>query len=778
MEKIVKPKLVFFQWRYKAAPKFMVFLHEQHVKCLSEFFEVIVIDEDCDYQQICDEYQPDITLFESGIPTINSPCQRIVKNTSAYPEIPKLGLYNGDAFCGFHAAFFSDMERWGVETFFCIAVSMPEYLPEINDNLFVWPNFIDADIFRDYGQPKNIPVLITGSEQSMYPWRRRIHKIISQNYPSLICPHFGHTSERATSRMIHGEQYARTINASCFVPTCGTVAKEIIRKHLEVPGAKSCLITEKTPALEACGFVDMQNCVFADESDVLDKLDDLLQNPENLERITNAGYQLVQSRHTLKQRNQILEWFNLYKQLKPNQRIVQTSPFESLTIVESSSKIKNSPIIGYGLDRALLYQGDEKLFANKYDEAEALYLGCLNYINYQAEPKLRLALCNLYKGNAIIAHSWIVQPIKETLEIYKALNPDPVEWAYFIICHLCQGKLDDAIKLAEQYPSLYHPELEYVRAVVDGLKSRYSAHQMPKRGFNEWVDNLRIMLTACQQINLAKTLVNSITLEDKLLTPDQLLEVQQINFNNLAKDFKITPQVISSNWLTPLIKIIIQLKSSILGFAKKIIKKVLCQLERRFGFFLPYQISIARLDEFFSTIQKLAREEDIKSVILIGASAGEGSTEAILAGIQENKNSAKNSPNRSTVFCLNITKPRFVKLQKRYVNNSFVSCYNISSVSTEHLVDTLKDDINKIKQGNKIDYFDMVLIDSSEFIGIAELDLLDEVYGARFILLDDINTFENYKNHQRLLANLKYLLVNDNPSLRRGYAIFQKANIR
>ncbi|MDP4361108.1 glycosyltransferase, partial [Escherichia coli] len=77
-----------------------------------------------------------------------------------------------------------------------------------------------------------------------------------------------------------------------------------------------------TPALEAAGFTDMQNCVFADEHDILDKLDYLFQNPDELERITNAGYQLVHSRHTLKQRDQIFQWFNLYKNLKSNQKIV------------------------------------------------------------------------------------------------------------------------------------------------------------------------------------------------------------------------------------------------------------------------------------------------------------------------------------------------------------------------------------------------------------------------------------------------------------------------
>ncbi len=50
--------------------------------------------------------------------------------------------------------------------------------------------------------------------------------------------------------------------------------------------------------------------------------------------------------------------------------------------------------------------------------------------------------------------------------------------------------------------------------------------------------------------------------------------------------------------------------------------------------------------------------------------------------------------------------------------------------------DVPKNGIELIKRENNIKDFDMVLIDGSEFTGMAELTL---VYGARFILLDDIN---------------------------------------
>src|SRR4051812_8609575 len=121
-----KPKLVFFQWNHEGLPKFLQLHMQLHVKCLLEFFDVILINKDCDYQQICDIYHPDLTLFESGFKSSIS--RRInIKNIFVYPEIPKIGLYNGDGWCACRVGFFSDMNHWGIETFFSISTSAAEH---------------------------------------------------------------------------------------------------------------------------------------------------------------------------------------------------------------------------------------------------------------------------------------------------------------------------------------------------------------------------------------------------------------------------------------------------------------------------------------------------------------------------------------------------------------------------------------------------------------------------------------------------------------------------
>ena len=207
-------------------------------------------------------------------------------------------------------------------------------------------------------------------------------------------------------------------------------------------------------------------------------------------------------------------------------------------------------------------------------------------------------------------------------------------------------------------------------------------------------------------------------------------------------------------------------------------------------------------DEFYDAIKQIAREAEIKTILEIGSSSGEGSTEAFVTGIRENSHHPQ-------LFCMEISQARFTELQNRYAKDNFVKCYHVSSVGInkfaqqkeiinfynsqktalnqyplERVLDWLRQDleylqnsgvseagIKKIKSENKIIFFDVVLIDGSEFTGESELD---EVYGAKFILLDDINTFKNHKNYHKLLNDPNYKLLSQNIHVRNGYAIFQQ----
>jgi hypothetical protein len=207
-------------------------------------------------------------------------------------------------------------------------------------------------------------------------------------------------------------------------------------------------------------------------------------------------------------------------------------------------------------------------------------------------------------------------------------------------------------------------------------------------------------------------------------------------------------------------------------------------------------------DAFYSAIYRLAKTESISTILEIGSSSGEGSTEAFVRGIIEN-------PCHPSLFCIELSKSRFQALLKHYVNYPFIFCYNVSSVplktfpteeevlhfikttdtslhqfSSEEVIRWLRQDIAYLRENNvpqngiemiksehAIEYFDMVLIDGSEFTGKPEFTL---IYGAKFILLDDIRAFKNNQNYQTLLNDPNYSLLEEDASVRNGYAVFKR----
>jgi hypothetical protein len=208
-------------------------------------------------------------------------------------------------------------------------------------------------------------------------------------------------------------------------------------------------------------------------------------------------------------------------------------------------------------------------------------------------------------------------------------------------------------------------------------------------------------------------------------------------------------------------------------------------------------------DPFARLIENVASIAGVYEILEIGSSAGEGSTAAFVRGALRN-------PAQPRLHCIEVSVERHAALVKRWSDHSFVHCYNVSSIPVERFpsasevedfyrevpsrlrdfdletvlgwlqqdVDYLRDHglsspgIRDIKARHDIGTFDAVLIDGSEFTGSAELD---EAYGARFLLLDDTETFKNWANTRRLESDRNYRLVRADPSVRNGFAVFERA---
>jgi hypothetical protein len=209
-------------------------------------------------------------------------------------------------------------------------------------------------------------------------------------------------------------------------------------------------------------------------------------------------------------------------------------------------------------------------------------------------------------------------------------------------------------------------------------------------------------------------------------------------------------------------------------------------------------------DEFYEVMVSLGRTAEVDTVLEIGSSTGEGSTRALVQGLKDN-------PRHPRLFCMELSRPRFEQLVARYGGDPLIRCYNVTSVPLDRfpteaqvidfyqtqesrlnrvplseVLRWLRQDvryvgrlgagqngIRMIKEENGVENFGIVLIDGSEFTGPAELD---EVYGAEYILLDDIGTYKNLANFERLRHDSAYRLAAANSELRNGYAVFERSD--
>lgn len=209
-------------------------------------------------------------------------------------------------------------------------------------------------------------------------------------------------------------------------------------------------------------------------------------------------------------------------------------------------------------------------------------------------------------------------------------------------------------------------------------------------------------------------------------------------------------------------------------------------------------------DLFSTVLRMIASNEHVKTILEIGSSSGQGSTEAFVEAIRE-----RQDQDSVRLFCMEVSRERFVNLRKNYADDVFVKCYNMSSVSLsefpspgevisfynstrtnlnvfpiETVLEWLRMDIEyvqtsrldfngiqRIKAENGILFFDVVLIDGSEFTGEREFY---SVAGSRIIALDDVNAHKCFNVYQMLKNNASYRLVIEDLNLRNGFAVYER----
>lgn len=212
---------------------------------------------------------------------------------------------------------------------------------------------------------------------------------------------------------------------------------------------------------------------------------------------------------------------------------------------------------------------------------------------------------------------------------------------------------------------------------------------------------------------------------------------------------------------------------------------------------IPAEIKNDELyDRIITTIRMFSSE--IKTVLEVGASSGDGSTEALVAGMS--------ALQEKTLYTIEANPIRYKNLVERYSGLDWVKPLNGSSVGIEEYMS--EEDVEffykntptqlnqypletvlswydeevisiamwRIPSGliDTIESPDMVLLDGSPFTGNAEYEKLCD---SKIIILDDILDIKHHHSHQALRKNKEYECLFCNLTLRNGYSIWVRKEI-
>jgi hypothetical protein len=243
------------------------------------------------------------------------------------------------------------------------------------------------------------------------------------------------------------------------------------------------MVAEDMPMLKEYGFIDMINCVTADENNIVEKIDYLFSDRQELKRITDAGYRHVKELIAPQsQYNTIYEWFKLFIELKPDEKIVQTGAFALEVIKKNQSPQRNMKFGPDVLEEKWL-EGYQALQNNDVESALNYFNEALKIIPYCPEANTGLGIILLLHSKALQAEMFFTKNIQHVTSLGGLSDfHDPIDIALIIICKICQNKQEEAQRLASYWIGTNHPALDAARFLATGSRQfLYRENNSPSR---------------------------------------------------------------------------------------------------------------------------------------------------------------------------------------------------------------------------------------------------------------------------------------------------------
>lgn len=515
------PRMKILCVRAKPNPGTAAVLHgvvDEWMHALALHCDVETIESDFDLIEVCERVKPDFLLFDAV--HWGRPHRLNIANIDALPDLPRALLLNSDPHDPMRPLTMDMVAAYRIDTIFCTGSEDLEQMNELRRfNCFVLPKFVDASVFRDYGEARSIPVTIMSAHlyPTFYPWRAQVTEEIQHIMPTLLYTHPGYASGAVNPFEIRDEAYARMLSRSRFCAADTTRLDYALRKHLEIPAAGSVLVAPPSQALADYGLVDMENCILGEAgADLYKRIAAVAGDPALYETIRAKGHALVHSRYTRQSWTHILDWFACRRTLRQGETVQQQGVFGRFTAVADG--LQTPPIAGYTVrDNPMavkLRNAREALLTGGDIPAAMVGLGeTMQWIGHIAEPWFLMGVISFATGDLDKGGEWLAQRSALQGKDDPALGLlDPCEIAWLLLYAFLSADEELLDQMHDSAASTAHVSIRRVQWLIGGAPpvadlaaagldgpqagDRLSIHWLGDEDFGAWFGLIQKVLAA------------------------------------------------------------------------------------------------------------------------------------------------------------------------------------------------------------------------------------------------------------------------------------------
>ena len=179
-----------------------------------------------------------------------------------------------------------------------------QWYPEFAENMIWIPHHVNTEIYKDYGLPKDIEMLMMGSTlEDFYPLRVSIAKRFADRPEFVHHQHPGYRSVKVDEKNVFvGESYAKELNRAKISLTCDSILHYPLMKYFEITACNSLLLAPYSDELYDLGFIPGVNFVSINEHNFEEKADYYLKHDKEREMIALNGMRMSHKLHATTKR--------------------------------------------------------------------------------------------------------------------------------------------------------------------------------------------------------------------------------------------------------------------------------------------------------------------------------------------------------------------------------------------------------------------------------------------------------------------------------------------